>query len=803
MKKNKDTGKKFLQELQSQEASRVTTRLGSFKGRFTSRVASLVPARFLWIVPFLKKHSGVGVPTFNRFQEKDVAAEDASTLAPGTPPDSLPVSLKSGYPKYRCRVGNPLHCEFPQQTLQQDPTATACRECGFPTPLSPETKIRGNRGIYQIDRLLGSRGRGRLYQAVRLPDRQPIVIKEYLLPKPYFNREEIRMRQEAFTRLAGLDLADGRVQDFRLIAPLEAIADSRREGGYLVSPGNLDAYPTLASYLKQTGALTGKQVRDGLNQVLQSLEFLHGQKYRLPSGLVQQGLSHGNLSLDSLLIVPNFQGFFLYLCDLALWEDLFTPPQVQPQSHSPAEDLEQLGYVAFYSLAGKTQEPESGKPLDPTVDKHWPPVDPALKDFIFNLMGIGTNPFNSAEAAHQALLKLRLATVAIEPTLESPLTETAQTQSRSSRLYLWLLGILGLLVLGILVGWLWRRNNPNNAIATEPLPCCIEQVSGVPSGRFTYTAQRDSTGDYIMQRENLIALGRTLEGELETRQPKLQLSYQPQPSVEEALAVVHSAEADFALTSAIDDLDATLNYEEIAYDSLVIFVPFSYASRENSLPQQLQGRITFEQLRQLYTGRITNWRELGGPDLPVKLYIPTEDEAVERFEQRVLQDENAIATFRQLIQQDTSPTRFFTESSRPTIIPLPTFTTLRTLIQGFETGEFGGISFGTLSKVFGQCSVYPLALAEDNTPPVSPLIQANEQPITPRTDLCNDKGSYQPNTEALITQRYPLAYPLAVVYPRDNRRPPVGEKFAEILKTTEAQRLLAEAGLIPLQPLGE
>lgn len=798
----KDTGKKFLQELKSQEASRVTTRFASFKGRFASRLASFVPARFLWIVPFLKEHSGVSAPTFDRFkkpQGEDVAVEDA----PAAPPDSLPVSLKPGYPKYRCREGNPLHCELPLQTLQQDPTATACRECGFPTPLSPETKIRGNRGIYQIDRLLSSRGRGRLYQAVRLPDRQPVIIKEYLLPKPYFNREEIRMRQDTFTRLAGLDLADGRVQDFRLITPLEAIADSRRDGGYLVSPGNLDASPTLAGYLKQTGALTGRQVRDCLNQVLQSLEFLHGQKYRLPSGFVQQGLPHGNLSLDSLLVVPNFQGFFLYLCDLALWEDLFAPPQVQPPSHSLAEDLEQLGYVAFYALAGKAHDPESGKPLDPTVDKHWPPVDPALKAFIFNLMGIGTHPFLSAEAARQALLKLRLATVATEPTLEPPLTETTQTQSKSSRLYLWLLGILGLLVLGILVGWLWRRNNSNNAIATEPLPCCIEQVSGVPSGRFTYTAQQESTGDYIMQRENLIALGQTLEGELETRQPQLQLSYQPQPSVEEALAAVRSAEADFALTSAIDNLDAALNYEQIAYDGLVIFVPFSYASRANSLPQQLQGRMTFEQLRQLYTGQITNWREIGGPDLPVRLYIPTEDAAVRRFEQRVLQDENAIATFRQLIQQDTSPTPFFTDSSRPTIIPLQTFATLRTLIQGFETGEFGGISFGTLSQVFGQCSVYPLALVEGNTLPISPLIQANEEPITPRTDLCNDKGSYQPNTEALITQRYPLAYPLTVVYPRDNRRPPVGEKFAEMLKTTEAQRLLAEAGLIPLQPLGE
>jgi hypothetical protein len=40
-----------------------------------------------------------------------------------------------------------------------------------------------------------------------------------------------------------------------------------------------------------------------------------------------------------------------------------------------------------------------------------------------------------------------------------------------------------------------------------------------------------------------------------------------------------------------------------------------------------------------------------------------------------------------------------------------------------------------------------------------------------------------------------------VIYLRDNRQEPIGEKFAEILKTTQVQCLLSETGLIPLRKL--
>ena len=75
----------------------------------------------------------------------------------------------------------------------------------------------------------GIGGMGRLYQGVQLADNQPVIVKEYLLPKRYFNHQESFQFKQAFENLGGLSLADGRVQNSRLISPVEAIADRNDE----------------------------------------------------------------------------------------------------------------------------------------------------------------------------------------------------------------------------------------------------------------------------------------------------------------------------------------------------------------------------------------------------------------------------------------------------------------------------------------------------------------------------------------------------------------------------------------------
>lgn len=709
------------------------------------------------------------------------------------PPVPLEVDLI--YRKYRCPHGNTLACEWTQKTLVQDPIAKKCLQCGFPTILSPKTELQGYRGRYRIDSFLGHRGMGRLYLGVQIADQQPVVIKEYLLPNTCFNPQETRDRKQLFERVAGLSLADGRIQDVRLNSPWDAIADPIAERCYLVTNGNQNAYPTLSTYLTTNGAMTEGEVRRFLSQVLQTLQFLHGQKFSLPSGQVQQGIAHGNINLDSLLILADAQAFFIHVTDLALWEHLFYLPTTKIVIPTFAQDLRDLGYAAFYLLAGSTVDSVNHQPLDPKQEQHWTPITPALKVFILRLLELD-QPFISAEEARQTLLQL--------PPLPPSdlLVITGHVEDDKNKLRrppLLLLGILGLVLLTSLI-WFLAQIFKRQAITSENfIVCCLKDVPAVPPGKYTYTGDKNGTWSYIRRQNNLILQNQTLEQKLKDSQPKLELNYQPEDSITTVINKVNSGQFDFAVTNLVQPLTPELRNKEFAYDGLVVFVAFSYAKRDKSLPKALNGKISLEQLRDIYTGKITNWNQLKGanfPDLPIKLYIPIEQEALEVFEKRVLKEASAIATFKSLQPQKQS-----SNDSTVEITQIPTLKMLQQVLQDFEVNDIGSIGFATLSQVFGQCSAYPLAIVNGSKPAIQTLIQDNGKPIDPNTDLCDDKGSYKPNIEVFKTDSYPLGYPIVVVYQGDNSRPPIGQKFADMLRTEEVQILLEKAGLVPVQKI--
>ncbi len=444
----------------------------------------------------------------------------------------------------------------------------------------------------------------------------------------------------------------------------------------------------------------------------------------------------------------------------------------------------------------------------------WPWLDPKLRDFLWRLLGL-TTPFPSAEAARRALpadWQVRLV-----PPEERAALETTATRSR--RRWVWWLLLLAMLgLLGAALWWWTRRQTALAQATTEQSPqlCCLDAATGVPRGTFRYAGDRTGTGTYIFKQPNLVLQGTTLEDELETHYSKLVLTYQSTPSTAAAIQQLQQGNVDFALSmgagtpsprlaptteplsgfgAIIDGLQVT----PVAWDALVAFVPFSYERRSQGLPRGLQGRLTFQQLRQLYTGQIMNWRELGGPNLPVQLYVPTEPEAIALFEQRVLQDELTIAEFRRRLDQASTPLQI-TNDAAPPMISLPTFQILQATIRDFEEYGVGGIGFGALSRVFGQCAVYPLALQAEAGQFVQAVVRdQNGEAINPSIDLCADKGSYRRNWEAIISNQYPLSYTLNIVYPYDNSRPPIGRKISEILRSHQSQKLLEQAGLVPVE----
>ncbi|MBD2454648.1 substrate-binding domain-containing protein [Nostoc sp. FACHB-87] len=724
--------------------------------------------------------------------ENPPVVEPEPILTPVTLQPPMPVGVDIIYHKYRCWTGNTLSCEWTEKTIEQNPTAKTCQTCGFPAIIPAKTEFRGYKGRYRIDKYIGNRGLGRLYQGIQLTDQQPAIIKEYLLPQLAFNAEETRDRKQAFERLAGLSLADGRIQDIRLNFPWDAISDPIAERCYLVTNGNIDAYPTLRTYLKATNKpMSEREVYRVLDQGLQTLQFLHGQKFSLPTGQIQQGIAHGNINLDSLLIMADTAEFFIHLTDLTLWENLFQLSTIKPVVSTVAQDLVDLGYVAFYLLQGNILDTT----IDPRKEQYWQAITLEFKAFLFRLLGLD-KPFNNAEEAREALLQVYQVLpreILIIP--EQPETPKAKLY-RPSILLLSILG--GLLLCGLIV-WLVQRWKSPETVMEEPVVCCLKSVTGVPGGKFNYTGEKDSTWSFIRRQSNLILQNQTLEEKLKASQPKLQLNYQPEDSIEQAIASVKDKQKDFAIANMVEPLTPELKHQEFAYDGLVVFVAFSYSKRDKSLPRALNGQISIQQLQDLYTGKITNWQQLKGfnlPKLPVNLYIPKDAETIRIFEQRVLRNEEAIATFRYLKQQQQSNTSF--TYSGINITSLSTLEMLQKVLRDFEEDNIGSIGFATLSQVFGQCSVYPLAIADKDKAAVQTLVQDNGKPINPNTDLCDDKGSYQPNIQVFKTGSYPLSYPLVVLYPGDNSRPPIGQKFAEMLRTAEVQQILEKTGLVPL-----
>jgi ABC-type phosphate transport system substrate-binding protein len=696
-------------------------------------------------------------------------------------------SFESFYQQYPCSYNSPLNCDRPFQTAQQIKGAKFCLECGFPATLPQEAEIKGNQGTYQIASYVGVRGLGRLYSGIQLKDKQPIIIKEYLLPNRSFNESETQKRKETFKRVGGVSLADSRIQNFRLVETQEAIADEKGERCYLIIKG-VESSQTLGKYLIEKGAMTSPDVREVLNQGLQTLQFLHTQKLRFPSNKTQLGVSHGNINLDSTLIkIENNQQFSIYFCDLAIWENLFIPPIItQPAPTKPEQDLESLGLLAFYLWVGRTTNFLTNQPLDPKDNQQWPDTDSHLKQFIYRLIGLET-PFESAEAARQALLQLPK-----EDHAKNSVQLSAASQKIEKRLPmpLILLGILALLLVG---GGIWylllgkNTDSPNQYILWSKLVRNFSEVPNVPSGKFTYTGEKDSTWSYVLTQP----VDNSRLGDLLTR-PKLDataiFNYEsvlssnannPIRSIEE----VQASKKEFAITSLENNITSKFDKKQVAYDGLIVFVAFN--KRDSNLANALGGQINIEQLRRIYTGKITNWQEISPklPNLPVKPFAPTEPEAINKFQEIVLKNspqDEALFTAK-VTKLDTTKTQNQIRSET---------------LEGRTTGI---ISFGIISKTWKQCTGYPLAIADDKKSAIQPLFQRRDRrSINPSDDLCQHDDYY---VDVTTFKSYPLGYPIFVVYPKDSNRLLGGSTFAQMLTTRQGQCLLSKVGLVALQPM--
>jgi uncharacterized membrane protein YfcA/ABC-type phosphate transport system substrate-binding protein len=172
--------------------------------------------------------------------------------------------------------------------------------------------------------------------------------------------------------------------------------------------------------------------------------------------------------------------------------------------------------------------------------------------------------------------------------------------------------------------------------------------------------------------------------------------------------------------------------------------------------------LSLDQIQGMYTGKITNWSQVGGPNLPV---VP------------VSQDVDASGSTMSLLLQELPP-----EQQRLGEDVFKVRDTTASLRQVAKTP--GSIGFGTQALVFEQRSVRLLGLARWQS-------RNYVQPITP---------NQQVNKEALRDGTYPLIQRIFVVIRQDDTLDEIaGMAYANLLLSEKGQALIDRAGYLPIR----
>ena len=197
----------------------------------------------------------------------------------------------------------------------------------------------------------------------------------------------------------------------------------------------------------------------------------------------------------------------------------------------------------------------------------------------------------------------------------------------------------------------------------------------------------------------------------------------------------------------------------VAVDSIVVAVH----------PQLNISGLTLSELQAIYTGKISNWRELGGSDLAITAYSRPSSTGgmVDFFTAQILQNRDFgsnvsfVATTTQALRQ---------LANNP-----------------------GGIYYGSGATILPQCTVKSLPLGHKKNDLVAPY----QNPLVTTSDCPQQRNKL--NIKALRTAEYPLTHYLYVVFLQNEvESSSIGQVYANFLLTSQGQELITKAGFIAL-----
>lgn len=181
--------------------------------------------------------------------------------------------------------------------------------------------------------------------------------------------------------------------------------------------------------------------------------------------------------------------------------------------------------------------------------------------------------------------------------------------------------------------------------------------------------------------------------------------------------------------------------------------------------------LTLGELREIYTGKITNWQQLGGDNLAIIPYSrPLSSGTTEFFRENVINQ--------QVLSQKVIVIKTTTEA-------------LRAISQ-----NKGAIYYASAAEVVGQCSVKPIPISYR----LGSAFIAPYRGVYLPPQECSTENKNTLNYTAFQNSEYPLTRKLFVVLRQDGGiEEKAGEAYSNLLLTDEGQRLLQEAGFVSLR----
>lgn len=179
--------------------------------------------------------------------------------------------------------------------------------------------------------------------------------------------------------------------------------------------------------------------------------------------------------------------------------------------------------------------------------------------------------------------------------------------------------------------------------------------------------------------------------------------------------------------------------------------------------------LTISQLKDIYTGKITNWQQVGGPSLPILAYSRRLEDGgtIEFFFENVLNQEKFGANV-QFIPTTTQALREVAKNP-------------------------GGIYYASAPEVVGQCTVKPLPLGRKPDQLVAPYLKSS---VT--VTACSQQTN-KLNAEAFKSGTYPITRRLFVIVKENGQTDQqAGDAYANLLLTTEGQELISQAGFVKI-----